>query len=147
LPQKDDCIRPITRRRSPALAPRDRLLVSTDAVDQHLPVVGSSRVPAMVSSVLLPEPLGPITAPVQEDAEDDADGIGRDLGGDLVAVTTGPGSVTVTAAVLTLAGGLSALGTVAASAATLQCGNASVEVYSMKYATPSGWIGFCQMSR
>jgi hypothetical protein len=65
-----------------------------------------------------------LAAAVQEDAEDDADGIGRDL-----------------------AGGLSALGTVAASAATLQCGNAFVEVYSMKYAAPSGWIGFCQMSR
>jgi hypothetical protein len=55
--------------------------------------------------------------------------------------------VLAAAAVLTLAGGLSALGTVAASAATLQCGNAFVEVYSMKYAAPSGWIGFCQMSR
>jgi hypothetical protein len=40
-------------------------------------------------------------------------------------------------AVLTLAGGLSAVGTVAASAATPQCGNACVEVYSMKYATPT----------
>jgi len=40
------------------------------------------------------------------------------------------------AAVLTLAGGLSTVGTVAASAATPQCGMACLEVYSMKYATP-----------
>ena len=41
------------------------------------------------------------------------------------------------AAVLTLAGGLSTMGTVAASAATPQCGNACVEVYSAKFATPT----------
>jgi hypothetical protein len=47
------------------------------------------------------------------------------------------------AAVLTLAGGLSAAGTLAASAATPQCGNACVEVYSMKYATPAS-LGFVE---
>ena len=40
------------------------------------------------------------------------------------------------AAVMTLAGGLSTAGTVAASAATPECGLKCVEVYSMKYATP-----------
>ena len=48
-----------------------------------------------------------------------------------------------TAAVLTLAGGLSAVGTVAASAATPQCGQNCVEVYSMKYATPTS-LGFVE---
>jgi hypothetical protein len=43
--------------------------------------------------------------------------------------------VLAAAAVLTLAGGLNAMGTVAASAATPQCGNACVEVYSAKFAT------------
>ncbi len=45
-------------------------------------------------------------------------------------------------AVLTLAGGLSAVGTVPASAATPQCGSGCVEVYSMKYATATslGWV-------
>ncbi|MGO9779841.1 MAG: hypothetical protein ACLPKE_21280 [Streptosporangiaceae bacterium] len=47
------------------------------------------------------------------------------------------------AAVLTLAAGLSTAGTVAASAATPQCGNACVEVYSMKYATPTS-LGFVE---
>jgi hypothetical protein len=47
------------------------------------------------------------------------------------------------AAALTLAGGLSTVGTVAASAATPQCGNACVEVYSMKYATPAS-LGFVE---
>jgi hypothetical protein len=44
--------------------------------------------------------------------------------------------------VLTLAGGLSGLGTVAASAATPQCGAGCVEVYSAKYATATslGWV-------
>jgi len=51
--------------------------------------------------------------------------------------------VLAAAAVLTLTGGLSALGTVAASAATPQCGNACVEVYSMKYATPTS-LGFVE---
>ena len=51
--------------------------------------------------------------------------------------------VLAAAAVLTLAGGLSAAGTVAASAATPQCGNACVEVYSMKYATPTS-LGFVE---
>ena len=46
------------------------------------------------------------------------------------------------AAVLTLAGGLSA-GTVSASAATPQCGNACVEVYSAKFATPAS-LGFVE---
>jgi hypothetical protein len=45
--------------------------------------------------------------------------------------------VLAAAAVLTLAGGLSTMGTVAASAATPQCGNACVEVYSAKFATPT----------
>ena len=40
------------------------------------------------------------------------------------------------AAALTLAGGLSTAGTVAASAATPACGAKCVEIYSMKYATP-----------
>jgi hypothetical protein len=51
--------------------------------------------------------------------------------------------VLAAAAVLTLAGGLSAVGTVAASAATPQCGNACVEVYSMRYATPTS-LGFVE---
>jgi hypothetical protein len=51
--------------------------------------------------------------------------------------------VLAAAAVLTLAGGLSTVGTVAASAATPQCGNACVEVYSMKYATPTS-LGFVE---
>ena len=46
-------------------------------------------------------------------------------------------------AVLTLAGGLSAAGTLSASAATPQCGNACVEVYSMKFATPTS-LGFVE---
>jgi len=45
--------------------------------------------------------------------------------------------VLAAAAVLALAGGLSTIGTVAASAATPQCGNACVEVYSAKFATPT----------
>ena len=50
--------------------------------------------------------------------------------------------VLAAAAVLTLAGGLSAMGTVAASAATPQCGSGCVEVYSAKYATATslGWV-------
>jgi hypothetical protein len=51
--------------------------------------------------------------------------------------------VLTAAAVLTLAGGLSTVGTVAASAATPQCGNACVEVYSMKYATATS-LGFVE---
>ena len=47
------------------------------------------------------------------------------------------------AAVVTLAGGLSTAGTVAASAATPQCGQNCVEVYSMKYATPAS-LGFVE---
>ena len=47
------------------------------------------------------------------------------------------------AGVLTLAGGLSTVGTVAASAATPQCGSGCVEVYSMKYATPAS-LGFVE---
>ena len=45
--------------------------------------------------------------------------------------------------ILTLAGGLSTAGTVAASAATPQCGSGCIEVYSMKYATPSS-LGFVE---
>ena len=41
------------------------------------------------------------------------------------------------AAVLTLASGLSTMATLAAGAATPQCGNACVEVYSAKFATPT----------
>jgi hypothetical protein len=50
--------------------------------------------------------------------------------------------VLAAAGVLTLAGGLSGLGTVAASAATPQCGQGCVEVYSAKYATATslGWV-------
>jgi hypothetical protein len=51
--------------------------------------------------------------------------------------------VLAAAAVLTLAGGLSTVGTVAASAATPQCGGACVEVYSMKFATPTS-LGFAE---
>ena len=51
--------------------------------------------------------------------------------------------VLAAAAALTLAGGLSAVGTVAASAATPQCGPSCVEVYSMKYATPTS-LGFVE---
>jgi hypothetical protein len=47
------------------------------------------------------------------------------------------------AAVLTLAGGLSALGMAPASAATPQCGQNCVEVYSMKYVTPTS-LGFVE---
>jgi len=50
------------------------------------------------------------------------------------------------AAVLTLSGGLSTVGTVAASAATPQCSAVNqncVEVYSMKYATPRS-LGFVE---
>ena len=44
--------------------------------------------------------------------------------------------------ILTLASGLSGIGTVAASAATPQCGSGCVEVYSAKYATATslGWV-------
>ena len=54
--------------------------------------------------------------------------------------------VLAAAAVLTVTGGLSAAGTVAASAATPQCTAASqncVEVYSMKYAMPTS-LGFVE---
>jgi len=51
--------------------------------------------------------------------------------------------VLAAAAVLTLAGGLSTAGTVAASAATPQCGNACLEVYSAKFATPTS-LGFVE---
>jgi hypothetical protein len=47
------------------------------------------------------------------------------------------------AAVLTLAGGLSTMGTVAASAATPQCGQNCVEVYSAEFATPAN-LGFVE---
>jgi hypothetical protein len=50
--------------------------------------------------------------------------------------------VLTAAGVLTLASGLSGIGTVAASAATPQCGKGCVEVYSAKYATATslGWV-------
>ena len=50
--------------------------------------------------------------------------------------------VLAAAGVLTLASGLSGMGTVAASAATPQCGKGCVEVYSAKYATATslGWV-------
>ena len=50
--------------------------------------------------------------------------------------------VLAAAGVLTLASGLSGIGTVAASAATPQCGSGCVEVYSAKYATATslGWV-------
>jgi hypothetical protein len=51
--------------------------------------------------------------------------------------------VLAAAAVLTLASGLSAAGTVSASAATPQCGKACVEVYSAKFATPTS-LGFVE---
>jgi hypothetical protein len=51
--------------------------------------------------------------------------------------------VLAAAGILTLAGGLSTAGTVAASAATPQCGQNCVEVYSMKYATPTS-LGFVE---
>jgi hypothetical protein len=51
--------------------------------------------------------------------------------------------VLAAAAVLTLAGGLSTAGTVAASAATPQCGSSCLEVYSAKYATPTS-LGFVE---
>ena len=51
--------------------------------------------------------------------------------------------VLAVAAVLTLAGGLSTAGTVAASAATPECGLKCVEVYSMKFATPAS-LGFVE---
>ena len=52
-------------------------------------------------------------------------------------------NVLAVTAVLTLACGLSSAGTVAASAATPQCGSGCVEVYSMKYATPTS-LGFVE---
>ena len=50
--------------------------------------------------------------------------------------------VLTAAGVLTLACGVSGIGTVAASAATLQCGGGCIEVYSAKYATTTslGWV-------
>jgi hypothetical protein len=50
--------------------------------------------------------------------------------------------VLTAAGVLTLAGGLSGIGAVTASAATPQCGSGCVEVYSAKYATATslGWV-------
>jgi hypothetical protein len=51
--------------------------------------------------------------------------------------------VLAAAAVLTLACGLSTVGTVAASAATPQCSSGCLEVYSMKYATPTS-LGFVE---
>ena len=50
--------------------------------------------------------------------------------------------VLAAAGILTLASGLSGIGTVAASAATPQCGKGCVEVYSAKYATATslGWV-------
>jgi len=51
--------------------------------------------------------------------------------------------VLAAAAVLTLAGGLSTVGTVAASAATPQCGSTCIEVYSAKFATPTS-LGFVE---
>jgi hypothetical protein len=50
--------------------------------------------------------------------------------------------VLAAAGVLTLAGGLSGVGTLSASAATPQCGGGCVEVYSAKYATATslGWV-------
>jgi hypothetical protein len=52
------------------------------------------------------------------------------------------GKVLAAAGVVTLAGTLSAVGTTVASAATPQCSNGCVEVYSAKYATATslGWV-------
>jgi len=52
---------PIERRRSRARALRDSLLSSSPQT-MTSPLLGSSRLPAMVSSVDFPDPLGPITA-------------------------------------------------------------------------------------
>jgi hypothetical protein len=52
-------------------------------------------------------------------------------------------NVVAAAAVLTLAGGLSTLAAVPASAATPQCGASCIEVYSAKYATPTS-LGFVE---
>src|SRR5215470_11664119 len=51
----------MVRRRSRALAPRD-IAPTGCPPTRTFPRLGSSKVPAMVSRVLLPEPLGPITA-------------------------------------------------------------------------------------
>jgi hypothetical protein len=51
--------------------------------------------------------------------------------------------VLAAAGVLTLACGLATVGTVAASAATPQCGSNCLEVYSAEYATPSS-LGFVE---
>jgi hypothetical protein len=51
--------------------------------------------------------------------------------------------VLAAAGILTLAGGLSTAGTAAANAATPQCGQNCIEVYSMKYATPAS-LGFVE---
>ncbi len=55
--------KPMERRRSRALALRD-ILVSSCPQTQTSPLLGSSRLPAMVSRVDLPEPLGPMTATI-----------------------------------------------------------------------------------
>ncbi len=52
---------PTARRRSRALPPRD-IPDSGWPATSTSPLDGSARLPAMVSSVDLPEPLGPITA-------------------------------------------------------------------------------------
>jgi hypothetical protein len=51
--------------------------------------------------------------------------------------------VLAAAAALTIVGGLSAAGTLPANAATPQCGNACLEVYSAKFATPTS-LGFVE---
>ena len=52
---------PTVRRRRRALSLRDILDSGAPSISTS-PLLGSSRLPAMVSSVDLPEPLGPITA-------------------------------------------------------------------------------------
>jgi len=61
--------KPIDRRRSRALPLRDSLARSSPQTTTS-PLVGSSRLPAMVSSVDLPDPLGPITATIDPASTD-----------------------------------------------------------------------------
>src|SRR5258708_36680654 len=59
----------MVRRRSRALAARD-IAPTGCPPTRTSPRLGSSRVPAMVSRVLLPEPLGPMTATISPRSTD-----------------------------------------------------------------------------
>src|SRR5258708_29936609 len=59
----------MVRRRSRSVAARD-MATTVCAPTRTSPRLGSSRVPAMVSRVLLPEPLGPMTATISPRSTD-----------------------------------------------------------------------------